>query len=313
MQTTERVQRISGVVIVDPKQLGIMRRSLLLVSVIPLMGFAAAVWSLWGRGLNGTDAAIAGGLYAVAGLGITVGFHRLFAHRAFETTTPVGAVLAVAGSLAIEMSVIDWVATHRRHHAYSDRPGDPHSPHLDSSQGWKGIAKGLWYAHMGWLFGPERTSRERWAPDLLKDPVLRRIDRAFPVWVVVSFVLPALLGLAVTQTLRGAVSAFVWGGLARIFLLHHMTFSINSICHFYGRRPYDTRERSTNVWPLALLTVGESWHNNHHAFPSSAFLGLRWWQLDPGGWLIRLLTAFRLARGVKRPSYEEQSQPSEAA
>lgn len=305
MRAAERTPRIAGVVVMEPRQLRAARRALLLVGVLPLAGFGAAVWSLWGRGLSAADAAIFGSLYALTGLGVTVGFHRLLAHRGFEAPAPVRAVLAVAGSLAIEMSAIDWVATHRRHHAYSDRPGDPHSPHLDPARGWKGIARGLWHAHMGWLFGPERTSPERWAPDLLKDPAVRRVDALFPVWVAASFLLPALLGLAVTRTPAGALSAFLWGGLARIFLLHHVTFSINSICHFFGRRPYETRERSTNVWPLALLSFGESWHNNHHAFPSSAFLGLRARQLDPGAWLIRALAAAGLASKVKRPSGEQ--------
>jgi stearoyl-CoA desaturase (delta-9 desaturase) len=313
MRASESAPRITGVTEMTPSQLRANRHSLLLVSVLPLVGFAAAVWSLWGRGLSPADAAIAGSLYAFTGLGVTVGFHRMLAHRALEAPAPVRAVLAVAGSMAIEMSAIDWVATHRRHHAYSDRPGDPHSPHLDASQGWRGIVKGLWHAHLGWLFGPERTSRERWAPDLLKDPVIRRVDATFPLWVVTSFVLPGLLGLVTTRSLAGAFSAFLWGGLARIFLLHHVTFSINSICHFYGRRPYDTKERSTNVWPLALLSFGESWHNNHHAFPASAFLGLRARQLDPGRWLIHALAAVRLVGKVKRPEELPAASPSRAA
>lgn len=305
--------RPTGIVLLDRARLRAHRTALLLVSVLPLVGFGAAVWSLWGRGLSATDAAIFAGLYAFTGLGVTVGFHRMLAHKALQAPAPVRAVLAFAGSLSIEMGVISWVATHRRHHAYSDRPGDPHSPHLDSARGWRGIAGGLWYAHMGWLFGAERTSAERWAPDLLKDRAVRRVDALFPVCVGVSFALPALLGFALTGAPGGALSAFVWGGLARIFLLHHVTFSINSICHFYGRRPYETRERSTNVWPLALLSFGESWHNNHHAFPSSALLGLRPWQLDPGAWLIRALAALGLARRVRRPSSEQIAETARAA
>jgi stearoyl-CoA desaturase (delta-9 desaturase) len=301
MQATETVRRPAGLIILSPRSLRGHRIGLVLASVLPLGGFATACWMLWGRGLSGADAGIALGLYAFSGLGVTAGFHRLFAHRAFEAPTPVRAVLAVAGSMSIEMGVISWVATHRRHHAYSDQPGDPHSPHLDAAQGWRGVVRGLWYGHMGWLFGPERTSKERWAPDLLKDPVVRRIDAQFPMWVAVSFLLPAVLGFIVTGTVGGMLSAFVWGGLARIFLLHHVTFSINSICHFFGRRPFDTREQSTNVWPLALLSFGESWHNNHHAYPNSAFLGHRIWQLDPGTWLIRTLAALGLATRIKTP------------
>ena len=305
MQTETKVSRISGVVVLDRRRLRAHRSGLIAVSVIPLAGLALAVWTLWGHGLSVVDAAIFGGFYAFSGLGVTVGFHRLLAHKTFEAPAPVRAVLAVAGSMSIEMSAIDWAATHRRHHAYSDKPGDPHSPHLDAAQGWKGIVRGLWYAHMGWLFGPERSSAERWTPDLLKDPVISRVSAQFPMWVVASFVLPALVGLAATRSIAGMLTAFLWGSLVRILLLHHVTFSINSICHFFGRRPFDTKERSTNVWPLALLSFGESWHNNHHAFPSSAFLGQRLWQPDPGTWLIRVLSALGLARNVKHPSRED--------
>lgn len=301
MQATATEKRPPGLVILSPRARAGHNVGLLFATFVPLAGFVAACLLLWGHGLSGTDAGIAIGFYAFAGLGVTVGFHRLFAHKAFEAPTPVRAVLAIAGSMSIEMGVISWVATHRRHHAYSDKPGDPHSPHLDATQGWRGVVRGLWYGHMGWLFGPERTSKERWAPDLLKDPVVRRIDGQFPMWVVVSFVLPALIGLLVTGTVGGMLTAFVWGSLARIFLLHHVTFSINSICHFFGSRPFETRERSTNVWPLALLSFGESWHNNHHAFPSSAYLGHRIWQVDPGRWLIHLLAALRLIKRIKVP------------
>jgi stearoyl-CoA desaturase (Delta-9 desaturase) len=313
MQTKERTPRISGVTVMTPRQLRGNRIAFVLATVVPFAGLGLGIWTLWGRGLSVADAAIAGTLYCVTGLGVTAGFHRLFAHKAFEAPVPVRAALAAAGSLSIEMAVIDWVATHRRHHAYSDRPGDPHSPHLVAASGWRGALKGLWYAHIGWMLGPERSSRERWAPDLLRDPVLTKIDALFPVFVVASFVAPALLGLAVTRSLSGALSAFLWGGLVRIFLLHHVTFSINSICHFFGRRPYDTTEHSANVWPLALLSFGESWHNNHHAFPSSAFLGLRLRQLDPGRWLIRTLAAFRLATKLKIPSGEQIGSVQRAA
>jgi stearoyl-CoA desaturase (delta-9 desaturase) len=305
MQAPEKVARISGVVVLDRNVQRFHNWGLLAASIFPLAGLAFAIWHFWGHGISATDAGIALGFYAFAGLGVTAGFHRLFAHKDFDAPTPVRAVLAVAGSMSVEMGVIDWVATHRRHHAYSDKPGDPHSPHLEARNGWRGIVRGLWYAHMGWLFGPERTSTERWAPDLLKDPVIARIHRQFGMWVLVSFLAPAFIGLAVTQSVGGMLTAFVWGSLVRVLLLHHVTFSINSICHFFGRRPYDTKERSTNVWPLALLSFGESWHNNHHAFPSSAFLGQRWWQLDPGNWLIHVLSALGLARNAKRPTRDE--------
>jgi stearoyl-CoA desaturase (Delta-9 desaturase) len=305
MQAPAKVSRVSGVVVLEPRTQRFHNWGLIAATAFPLVGLGVAIWRLWGHGMSVTDAAIALSFYAFAGLGVTVGFHRLFAHKTFEAPAPVRAVLAVAGSMSIEMGVIDWVATHRRHHAYSDKPGDPHSPHLDPAKGWKGIVRGLWYAHMGWLFGPERTSTERWAPDLLKDPVIARIHRQFGMWVAVSFVSPALVGLVVTRSIAGMLTAFLWGSLVRVLLLHHVTFSINSVCHFFGRRPYDTKEKSTNVWPLGVLSFGESWHNNHHAFPSSAFLGNRWWQFDPGNWLIHTLTFLGLARNARRPSKDQ--------
>jgi len=291
---------IPGRIRLSERELRFHRNALLLVSLIPLAGVGVAIWLLWGHGLSGADAAIFGGLYAFTGLGITSGFHRLFAHKGYQASKPVRVVLAIAGSMAIEMGVIGWVATHRRHHAFSDQPGDPHSPHLQAEQGYKGILKGLWYAHMGWMFSDDRTAPERWAPDLLKDEPIRAIDRQFPFWVAVSFVLPALLGLAITQSFVGMLTAFVWGGLVRIFLLHHVTFSINSVCHFFGTRPYATKERSTNNWLLAIASFGESWHNNHHAFPSSAIFGRRFWQVDLGGILIRTLQSTGLARKVRK-------------
>lgn len=289
-------REIQGLIVLDERRMRAARMGLLVVTFVPLAGCVLAALTLWGRLFTATDAWIFAALYMSAGLGITVGFHRMLAHRAFHAPAAVRAALAIAGSFAMEMGVIGWVATHRRHHAYSDKEGDPHSPYTSD-----GILRGLWHAHMGWLFRPERTSPERWAPDLLADPLMSRIDRLFPLWAALSFVLPALIGLGVTRSYNGMVTALLWGGLVRIFLLHHVTFSINSICHVFGRRPYETKERSTNVWPLALMTFGESWHNNHHAYPSSAFFGHRLLQVDIGGWLIRALTVLGLARRVKRP------------
>jgi len=300
-----KAPRIQGVAVLDRKSLAEHRLGLILVSVIPLVGVGVAIWTLWGRGLSPTDAAIALGFYAFSGLGVTVGFHRLLAHKTFDAPKPVRAILAIAGSLSIEMGAIDWAATHRRHHAYSDQPGDPHSPHLEAENGLRGVVKGLWYAHMGWLFSNERTSRERWTPDLLKDPMMVKINDMFPFFVVTSFVAPAILGLVITRSFTGMLSAFLWGSLVRIFLLHHVTFSINSLCHFFGRRPYETKEKSVNFWPLAILSFGESWHNNHHAFPGSAYLGLRGWQPDPGKWLLWVLASLGLAKNIKHPTRDE--------
>lgn len=297
--------RIPGIVILTPRQTRFHRIALLTVSIAPIIGLGFAVWSLWGHGLSGVDAGIFAGMYAFTGLGVSAGFHRLFAHKTYEAKRPAAAVLAVAGSMSIEMGVIGWVATHRRHHAFADRPGDPHSPHLDAAQGVKGILRGLWFAHMGWLLTSERTDPDRWAPDLVKDRTINWIDRTFGLWVALSFLIPPVLGLAITRSWMGALTAFLWGSLVRILLLHHVTFSINSICHFFGRRTYDTKEESRNVWALAFISFGEAWHNNHHAFPSSSALGLRWWQIDPGTMLIRSMRLVRLAGNVRRPSRAE--------
>lgn len=277
----------------------LQRRIVLVVTVLPFLGFLAAVWTLWGTGLSGLDASIALFFYVLSGLGVTIGFHRLLTHQSFEAPTWLRNVLATLGSLAIQGPVIRWVADHRRHHAFADKPGDPHSPHLDEGPGVKGVVKGLWHAHMGWLFGDEQTSAKRWAPDLVRESGMRKIDTLFPLWVLISFGAPPLIGFLITGTGAGALSAFLWGSLARIFLLHHVTWSVNSICHFYGKRPYDSDDFSTNNWPLAIISFGESWHNTHHAFPTSAVHGLEKSQPDISGGVIRLLERMKLARNVK--------------
>jgi stearoyl-CoA desaturase (Delta-9 desaturase) len=297
--------RVPGVVVLGPSQARLQRVALLVLTIGPFAGFVAAIAILWGRGIGVVDLALLVVFYVLSGLGVTVGYHRLLTHRSFRAPRPVRAWFAVAGSLAIEGSVISWVAAHRRHHAFADVEGDPHSPHLGEEEGLVGMLKGLWHAHVGWLFDEEKTSIERWAPDLLKDPVMTRIDRLFPALAAVSLVLPAVAGFAFTGTLWGAVTAFLWGGLARVFLLHHMTWSVNSICHYFGKRPFETTDLSTNNWPLALLSFGESWHNNHHAFPTSAIHGLGRWQIDPSGFVIRALERMGLARDVKRVTREQ--------
>ena len=203
--------------------------------------------------------------------------------------------------MAIEGSVIAWVSTHRRHHALSDKEGDPHSPHLDEGPGLKGVLRGLYHAHMGWLFEPEKTSHERWARDLLKDPMMVKIDRAFPWLMLATLVLPAILGGVITRSWHGALTAFLWGGLARVFFLHHVTWSVNSICHFYGKRPFQTTDFSTNNWLLSLLSLGESWHNNHHAFPTSARHGIARGQIDVSASVISMLEKLGLVRNVRMP------------
>jgi stearoyl-CoA desaturase (Delta-9 desaturase) len=297
--------RVPGVVVLGPSQARLQRVALLVLTIGPFAGFVGAIAILWGRGIGVVDLALLVAFYVLSGLGVTVGYHRLLTHRSFRAPRPVRALFAVAGSLAIEGSVISWVAAHRRHHAFADVEGDPHSPHLGEEEGVVGVLKGLWHAHVGWLFDEEKTSIERWAPDLLKDPVMTRIDRLFPALAAVSLVLPGVAGFAFTGTLWGAVTAFLWGGLARVFLLHHMTWSVNSICHYFGKRPFETTDLSTNNWPLALLSFGESWHNNHHAFPTSAIHGLGRWQIDPSGFVIRALERMGLARDVRRVTREQ--------
>jgi stearoyl-CoA desaturase (delta-9 desaturase) len=302
----EDARAIRGVVRLTAKELRFQRRLTLAFTVGPLLGVVLAVWMLWGSGVSGLDLALLLGFYAFTGLGITVGFHRLFTHRSFRATKPVRVALAVAGSMAVEGSVIAWCATHRRHHAFSDRYGDPHSPHLARAAGVKGVAIGLWHAHVGWLLDPERSDPNEWTPDLMSDAAIRWVDRAFPWLTVVTFMLPAAIGWAVSGTLWGAASAFVWGSLVRIVLLHHVTWSINSICHFYGKEAYRARDESRNVWPMAPISFGESWHNNHHAFPWSARLGLRPWEIDIGWYAIRILRSLRLVRDVKVPTREQR-------
>jgi stearoyl-CoA desaturase (delta-9 desaturase) len=246
---------------------------------VPFAALVAAVPVAWGRGLSWPDIAISLVMYVVSGLGITVGFHRFFTHGSFKANRALKIVLAIAGSLAIEGPVVRWVADHRRHHAFSDRDGDPHSP-------WRygetvpALIKGLWHAHTGWLFDREQTNLRKYTPDLLQDADIARISGAFPGLVAVSMLLPPLLGGLATWSWQGAVTAFFWGSLVRVCLLHHVTWSINSICHAIGQRPFKSRDKSGNVWWLAVLSFGESWHNLHHADPTSARHGVLKGQVD---------------------------------
>ena len=277
--------------------------ALVLFVVLPFVAVLAAGFVLWGHGIGWTDVLIAVGMLQVAGHGITVGFHRYFTHGSFKAKRPLKIALAVAGSLAIEGPIIRWVADHRRHHAYSDKPGDPHSPH-EFGEGFGAQLKGLWHAHLGWLFDPEQTSMERYAPDLLADDDLVRIHKAFPALVAVSLLLPAALGLALTQSFAGMLTAFFWGSLVRVFVLHHVTWSINSLCHTFGNRPFKTRDKSTNFWPLAVISMGESWHNLHHADPTAARHGVDRMQLDTSARLIWAFEKAGWAYDVRWPSAE---------
>jgi stearoyl-CoA desaturase (delta-9 desaturase) len=280
-----------------------------LVFGVPAAGLVAAGWLAWGGALRWHDLVTLGITYVLTGIGITVGYHRLFTHRSFKTTRLVRMVLAVLGSMAVEGSVIEWTATHRKHHRFSDRDGDPHSPHLHAAQGWRGALQGLWHAHVGWMFrGQDMANPVRYAKDLLADRDLSFISRTFPLWVVVGMALPFGIGIALTGSVMGGLSGMLWGGAVRVFLLHHVTFSINSLCHCFGRRPFSTGDESRNLAWLAPLAFGESWHNNHHAFPTSARHGLGRGQLDPGAWVISGLERVHLAWDVVRISPTRQHQ-----
>ena len=299
---TTTTAEVPGVMHFDGRLAKFHRRSVLAITVIPFAAFITAVVTLWGHGLSGVDAITMLVLYLWTGLGVTIGYHRLLTHQSFDAPRWLRYTLATAGSMAVQGSVIAWVADHRRHHAYADKPGDPHSPHLEEEEGLRGIAKGLFHAHMGWLFKPEQSAPERWCPDLLKDPGMVRINRFFPLLATLSFVIPAMVGLVVTGTLTGALTTLLWAGLVRVFFLHHVTWSVNSICHYYGNRPFDTTDESTNNWMLSLISFGESWHNTHHAFPSSAVHGIGKWQIDVSGLIIRGLERIGVVRSVKTVS-----------
>ncbi len=274
--------------------------ALTLVIAVPFLALLAAVPVAWGWGLGWRDVALAVVMYAVTGHGITVGFHRHFTHGSFRANRGLKIALAVAGSMAIEGPVLRWVADHRRHHAFSDREGDPHSP-WRYGESVPALVKGLLYAHLGWLFDVEQTNPRRYAPDLLKDPDVVRISRAFPALVATSLLLPALLGGLLSWSWQGAVTAFFWASLVRIALLHHVTWSINSICHALGERPFKSRDRSGNVWWLAVLSMGESWHNLHHADPTCARHGVLRGQIDSSARVIRWFEQLGWASAVRWP------------
>jgi stearoyl-CoA desaturase (Delta-9 desaturase) len=271
--------------------------------VVPFLGVLVAIVLLWNRAV---DLAILATMYLITGIGVTVGFHRLLTHRSFQTHAWVERTFAVMGSLSVQGSVLDWVADHRKHHAHADKEGDPHSPHVGHGSG----LRGLWHAHTGWLLENQgQADWKRYAAELYEDRHMRRIGRSFPWLVLLSLALPTALGFVLDGfTLRGAVLGYIWGGLVRIFLVHHVTWSVNSICHFFGRRRFEIEDQSTNVAWLSLLSLGESWHHNHHAFPRSAYHGLRRWEIDPSGLLISMMQRVGLAWNVVRITPERQHQ-----
>ena len=276
---------------------------------VPPAALVAAIVLLWDRAVGPLELVVMAVLYLLTAFGVTLGYHRMFTHRALDGSRPLRAILAILGSMAVEGSVITWVADHRKHHAFTDHEGDPHSPHL-SGPGFLGAIKGLWHAHVGWLFETVgQAERERFAPDLTKDRMMRAIDRLFLLWAAIGLAVPFGLGWLIGGSLGVALTTLLWAGLVRVLLLHHVTWSINSVCHFFGRRRFEVEDESRNVFWLAPFSMGEAWHHNHHAFPTSAFHGLRSWERvsDPTGLLIALLERLGLVWNVVRISPERQA------
>jgi stearoyl-CoA desaturase (Delta-9 desaturase) len=278
------------------------------VTAIPFVALFVVGWQLWNEALHWSDIAVFFICYVLTGFGVTIGFHRHLTHRAFKAKRWVRGTLAILGSAAIEGPVISWVADHRKHHAFADVEGDPHSPHVDHGVGLKGALRGLWHAHVGWLFiHTHRGNKERYAPDLIKDPLISWVDRTFVLWVLVGLAVPFLLGGLIGRSWEAALTGLLWGGAVRMLVVHHVTYSINSLCHFFGRQAYDTGDESRNLAWLAPFTFGEAWHNNHHAFPTSYEHGMRRWQLDPSRYVILGMEKLGLVWDVVRISPERQA------
>jgi stearoyl-CoA desaturase (delta-9 desaturase) len=270
--------------------------------VVPPLGIVLAMGLLWGIAFHWVDVALFAALYVVCAFGTTIGFHRYFTHRGFEARAPVKAALAILGCMTMQGPVTQWVTDHRRHHALSDKPGDPHSPHVGHGDGAWGAVRGFVHAHVGWMFSNKGMERGRlYGRDLYEDRMIRTIDRMYLLWVVLTLGLPFAIGYAIGGTWQAGVEGLVWGGLIRIFAYQHATFSVNSICHMFGRQDYRSRDEARNNWVVAMLVFGEGWHNNHHAFPVSARHGLHRWQLDASWWVIRGLEKLRLVWNVKVP------------
>jgi stearoyl-CoA desaturase (Delta-9 desaturase) len=283
------------------------------ITILPFIALGVACWQTWNELLHWHDVVVFLIVYAATGLGVTVGFHRLLTHRSFKTGPRTRRVLTVLGTMAIEGPVISWVADHRKHHTFADEEGDPHSPHVGHGGGVRGLLRGLFHAHVGWLFiHTQRGNKERYAADLLRDPVVRSVDKRFLTWVTVGLLIPFFLGWLLGGTLVAGLTGLLWGGLIRMLVVHHVTYSINSLCHVFGRKPYDTGDESRNLAWLAPFTFGESWHNNHHAFPTSAIHGLRRHQLDFSAYVIVALEKLGLAWDVVRIPPERQAARAEA-
>jgi stearoyl-CoA desaturase (delta-9 desaturase) len=271
------------------------------ITAAPPLLLLLAAWQTWNHELHWRDIAIFLIMYVPTGMGVTIGFHRLLTHRSFQTSPALRGLFAVLGTMAVEGPVISWVADHRKHHAYSDRFGDPHSPHVDHGVGLRGALRGLLHAHVGWLFDhQQRGARERFAPDLLADPVVSFVDKTFLFWSLLGFAIPFGLGVLMGGTLDAGLEGMLWGGAVRMLVLHHVTYSINSLCHFFGRRRFATDDHSRNLMWLAPFSFGEAWHNNHHAFPTSAFHGMAPREVDLSGVVIAGLERLGLVWDVQR-------------
>ncbi|MBP2320961.1 stearoyl-CoA desaturase (delta-9 desaturase) [Kibdelosporangium banguiense] len=269
--------------------------------VLPFAALIAAVPLLWGWGLSWLDVGLALFFFYFSGLGVTVGYHRLFTHNSFKAKRPMRIMLAIMGSMAVQSPPITWVADHRRHHAFSDREGDPHSPWLFGTSPWA-LARGFWHAHMGWIFERDVTNKQRFAPDLMADKDIVRVNKLFVLFTVLTFLLPALIGGLATWSWWGALTAFFWAGFVRVAILHHVTWSTNSICHMIGERPFKSRDKAANFWPLAILSFGESWHNLHHADPTCARHGVQRGQIDTSARLIWIFEKFGWVYDVRWPT-----------
>ncbi|MFZ9880699.1 MAG: acyl-CoA desaturase [Phycisphaerales bacterium] len=270
--------------------------------IVPPLALVATMALAWGGWFGWVDLALMVGMYVITGLGVTIGYHRLVTHRAFRAKRPIELFFAICGSMAAQGPILWWAATHRRHHQHSDHEHDPHSPHAGQKPGFMGRVRGFLHAHIGWLLADLRADADRYIPDLTADRGLERISALFPLWVLLGLALPAAIGGLVTMSWMGVLLGFLWGGLVRMLLLHHVTWSVNSVCHLWGARDYRSGDESRNNPVMGVLALGEGWHNNHHAFPASARHGLKWWQFDLSWVVIRTLEKLGLAEKVRVPS-----------
>jgi stearoyl-CoA desaturase (delta-9 desaturase) len=292
-----------GITVEQGRLRTVQRVHAITIAVVPAIGTAAALWIAFAYGVTWVDMTLLAVMYVVNMLGISLGYHRQFSHRSFKAKPWVRVMLAIFGSTAAQGSVVYWVSNHRRHHQYTDKAGDIHSPYVNDD-GVMGIVKGFWHSHMGWTFDHKMTNALHYAKDLYRDPAISRVNQLYFLWVALGLLVPALIGGLLTMSLWGAFTGFLWGGLVRMFLCYHFTNGIDSVTHIFGRRPLESGDYSTNNVVWALPTLGEGWHNNHHTFPSSAIFGLERWQPDPGAWLLRLLERFGQVWDIQRPSRE---------